>query len=471
LSRGLFEDPPEGRAAPRRRSEGRPRLREPRRDEIALRAVDLDSVIGADHPARLFWAYVSRLDLRVLDDRIKSREGRAGHPAAAPRLLMALWLYATSEGVGSARALDELCRSHDAYRWLCGGVSVNYHTLADFRVAQGALLDELLTQNVAALAAAGLIDLSILAHDGMRVRAAAGAASFRRKKTIVEHLDEARQLVETLKREATEAPDASRNRVRAAKERAARECENRLAAALAKHDEIAARQPPEPKPKTDETPNNKTPSDSEPPDSDAPDLEATDAAPKKKLKEPRVSTTDPQARVIKMPDGGFRPAYNMQITSAAGTLIVIGVDVASNSSDRGLLKPAIEQIHARYGALPKECLADGGFTKNQDIEWAAAQGVAVFCPPIKNKHATDPYAPRSDDGPGLAAWRKRMAADAGQQHYKRRSITECIHAHMRDSGLYRLTVRGLDKVKTILQWQALAHNILHGHRLALAKTQ
>jgi hypothetical protein len=313
----------------------------------------------------------------------------------------------------------------------------------------------------------------------MRVRAAAGAASFRRKKTVVEHLDEARRLVETLKHEVSETPDASRNRVRAARERAAREREARLVAALAKHDEIAAHAPA-PKTKAEKTASDReTPHDREPPDSSDPgaaaaksDAPKSDApAPKTKPKEPRVSTTDPQARVIKMPDGGFRPAYNMQITSAAGTLIVVGVDVVSNSSDRGLPQPTLEQITARYGALPRDCLADGGFTKNEDIEWAAAHDVAVFCPPIKNKHATDPYAPRRDDGPGLAAWRKRMASAAGQARYKLRSITECIHAHMRDSGFYRLTVRVLDKAKTVLCWQALAHNILQGHRLALVKAQ
>src|SRR6266545_1754852 len=143
---------------------GRPRMREPVRDQIELRAMDIDSLIGSDHPARVIWGYVERLDLRALEDAIKAREGTPGGPAIAPRLLLALWLYATSDGVGSARALSRLIEQHDAYRWLAGGVSVNHHTLSDFRVGHGALLDRLLTENVAVLAGCGLIDLDKLSQ-------------------------------------------------------------------------------------------------------------------------------------------------------------------------------------------------------------------------------------------------------------------------------------------------------------------
>src|SRR4051794_3635021 len=128
-----------------------PRLREPQRDQVELRAVDIESLIGEDHPVRAIWAYVMTIDVSALEDRIKARGDTPGHPAISPRLLLALWLYATSEGVGSARALERLCNSHDAYRWLCGGVPVNYHTLADFRVGCADVLDRLLTEHLAAL--------------------------------------------------------------------------------------------------------------------------------------------------------------------------------------------------------------------------------------------------------------------------------------------------------------------------------
>lgn len=435
----LFDDLP-AQAAPKR-PVGRARLREPVRDQIALRAVDLDSLIGADHPARLIWSYVERLDLSSLEERIKAREGTPGHPPISPRLMLALWLYATSEGVGSARALARLCESHDAWRWLCGGVSVNYHTLADFRVAQGDLLDRLLAEHVAALAAAGVIDLSTLAQDGIRVRASAGASSFRRRQTLERHRAEARALVARLKREVADDPEASNRRMRAAKLRTAREREARVEAALkalaAAEAERARR-------------------------------EKTNKKETKGQKEPRASTTDAEARVMKMADGGFRPAYNLQVASVAEQQIVAAVDAVASGSDRGLLRPMLEQVEARYGVLPKGHLADGGFTSAADIEWAHAAGTAVYCPPVKNKHATDPYAPRRKDGPGVAAWRERMQSEPGQAQYKRRAIAECIHARWRGWALLRLTVRGLAKARTVLLWHALANNILQGARLLRA---
>jgi transposase len=181
----LFENLPTQAVPEREGGAGAPRLREPVRDQIELRAIDLEALLSEDHPARVIWAYVEKLDLRVLEDHIKAREGHPGHPPASPRLLLALWLYATCDGVGSARALAKLCDSHDAYRWLCGGVSVNYHTLSDFRTDHPQLLDELLAENVAALAQAGVVELDTLAQDGLRVRASAGASSFGRRKSCM----------------------------------------------------------------------------------------------------------------------------------------------------------------------------------------------------------------------------------------------------------------------------------------------
>ena len=208
----LFGDLPESEPAERTWA-GAPRLREPKRDQIELRAVDIESLIGEDHPVRVIWAYVEGLDLHELEDRIKARGERPGHPATSPRLLLALWLYATSEGIGSARALERLCNSHDVYRWLCGGVSVNYHTLSDFRVGCADLLDRLLIEHVAALAEAGLVDLDTLAQDGVRVRASAGAASFRRAATLDGHLAAAQAVVNELKREVEARSDASNQRI------------------------------------------------------------------------------------------------------------------------------------------------------------------------------------------------------------------------------------------------------------------
>jgi transposase len=421
------------------RALGRPRLREPVRDQIELRAVDIDSLIGQDHPARVIWAYVEQLDLRVLEDAIKAREGTPGHPTIAPRLLLALWLYATSEGVGSARALARLCESHDAYRWLVGGVSVNYHTLSDFRVGQGAVLDRLLVENVAALSQAGVIDLSVLAQDGIRVRASAGASSFRRRGTLEQHLTRAQEAVEHLKREVDDDPDASNRRVTAARERAARERAERLAAAKHALSEVEAVRRKREKKNRNQT---------------------------EKQKEPRASTTDPQARVMKMADGGFRPAYNVQVVSAAGEQIVVALDPVAVGSDRGLMRPMLQRMQDRTGQLPDRYLADGGFAAAKDIEWAHDKEIAVYSPPTKSKHGRDPFAPRDDDGPGVRVWRQRMASEEGKAFYKVRAICECIHGRWRNWNL-RLTVRGLPKVRTAMLWYALANNILQGNRLRI----
>src|ERR671935_2377794 len=298
---------PRSEAVPR----GAPRLREPVRDQVELRAVDIDSLIGQDHPARVIWAYVEGLDLSELEDRVKARENRPGYPAPSPRLLLALWLYATSDGVGSARALDRLCDSHDVYRWLCGGVSLNYHTLSDFRVGCADLLDRLMIEHLAALNEAGLVDLEILAQDGVRIRANAGTGSFRREATLDRQMAQAAAVVEELKREVDADPEASNRRIRAARERAARERSERVRAAQAALAEIKRKR----KQLDVKGGNGKTP------------------------KEPRASITDPQARVMKMADAGFRPAYNAQFMTTTQGHVIVGVTVTNAGTDQGQLGP------------------------------------------------------------------------------------------------------------------------------------
>ena len=438
----LFDGLPEQSVAKAEPGSGKPRMREPERRQVELRPVDLDSLLAADHPARVIWRYVERLDLKVLEDAIGAREHTPGQAPASPRLLLALWLYATSQGVGSARALERLCSSHDAYRWLCGGVSVNYHGLADFRSGHGELLDRLLTHNIAALMEDKLIEFAEVVQDGVRVRAGAGASSFRRKQSLHKYLKKARRLVEYLKREIDEDPDASNRRIKAAQERAAREREERVAAALDKLAEIEA------------------------------ERERRGKTNKKQVagqKEPRASTTDPEARVMKMADGGFRPAYNCQIGTVAEGQIVVDVAIDTTGSDRGLMRPMLERLEEHHESLPRRHLVDGGFHKNDDTEWAAGKGVLVYGPTTRNKHKSDPYAPRPKDGPGVAAWRRRMRSPHGKGVYKRRAMGECINARFRQWGLRQFTVRGVHKVRTVLLWFALANNIIAGHRLKAAK--
>lgn len=438
----LFEELPE-QAKPQADMgpAGKPRLREPKRDQLEWRMVDDDSLIANDHLVRMIWAFVQPLDLSEFDDRIKARGSKPGAPTILPRLMLALWIYATCQGIGSARLLARLCKSDIAYRWLCGGVSVNYHTLSTFRNACADLLDRLLIEHLAALAEAGLIDLDTLAQDGVKIRASAGTSSFRRAETLEQKLATAQAVVEELKREAEADPEASNRRVRAAKERAARERVERVQKAQAALAEIEQKR----KELQDKGGNGKKP------------------------KEPRASTTDADARIMKMANGGFRPAYNVQVASVAGEQIVVAVDVTDSGSDGGLMRPMLEQVQTQTGGLPKRHVVDGGFTNFDDIEWAHGLGTEVFCPPKKPKKGADPYKVRPSDGPGTAAWRGRMGSEEGKAQYAIRVICELIHARWRNWNLRQVTVRGLEKVRSVVLLHAFTNNVLQGYRLVLER--
>src|SRR5215472_15186837 len=309
-----------------------PRLRQPDRQQI-LPAMPLEDLLDTDHQARVVWDFCLGLDLQPLYDAIRSRAGGPGRAAIDPRLCVAVWLYATLEGVGSARALAWLCAHHHAFRWLCGGVSVNHHTLSDFRVDHVDLLDRLLTHSVAVLREQGLVDLNRVAHDGMRVRASAGAASFHRRPTLEECLREAEDQVARLKEELEDDPAAPSRRHAAARDRAARDRAERLRRALDRLPELEARKKPGEKDKA------------------------------------RASSTDPEATVMKMADGGYRPAYNVQYAVATAGQVIVGVDVSTSGSDVGQMPPMVDQVEGRFGQRPREWLADGGFvTAHQDLE-------------------------------------------------------------------------------------------------------
>jgi hypothetical protein len=317
---------------------------------------------------------------------------------------------------------------------------MNYHTLSDFRVAHGAVLDRLLAGGVAALVEQGLVALDVLAQDGLKVRAAAGAGSFRRRERLGKLAVAAKARVGRLRAELEEDPGAGDRRQRAAQQRAAREQEDRVSAALKRMKELEAERVRR---------------------------EKTNKAEVSQQKEPRASTTDAEARVMKMADGGFRPAYNLQIVSAPRSQVIVSVDIDTSGSDRGLARPALEQLGAG-GTTPSDYLVDGGFTKNEDIEWAHHSGIKLWCPPAQSKHGTDPYAPRPDDKPGVADWRRRMASESGKALYKERSKAECPNAWARRMGLTRLLVRGKDKARAVLLWFALAHNMLRAFALRRA---
>lgn len=435
-----------------------PRVMWPQRNQVELRPVDLESLLTQDHPARTVWAFVQALELAPLYARIRSVAGRGGAPAIDPAILVALWLWATIDGVGSARELDRLCERDDAYRWICGGVGVNYHSLADFRTEHEAWLDAQLTRSIAALLDRRLVTLNVVAQDGLRVRAHAKASSFRRRDKLAELHALAKAQVLSLKRELTEDAGASARRKQAALERAAREREQRLAAALATMDKLK----PLPEPKPPKPSKRRGRSGDGPPDAGG---TAPKAAP-----EPRVSTTDPDSRVMKMADGGFRPAFNAQLAVDADTQLIAAVALTNSGSDMGQMSPLHQDVQQRYGTTPDHWLADGGFTKLQAIDELTERGTQPVLPPPRSRNPTiDPLAPKSTDSPAQAQWRAFMASDFAKELYIQRGATvECANAQLRRRGLTRLNVRGLLKARAVLLWHALAHNLMRMRNLNIA---
>jgi len=405
-----------------------PRVQRPNRAQLEFRPVDLESLLPADHRARIVWEFVEGLDLSALYAEIRAVEGSAGRPAIDPAILMALWLYATLDAVGSARAIERLCEQHDAYRWIAGGVSVNYHTLADFRVAHVEVLDRLLTSSVATLMAEGLVELTRVAQDGIRVRASAGAASFRRRERLERCVAEATAQVEALKQEVHDDPGATARRQEAARQRAARERQERVAKALAQLPEIEAKKRGDAKGHA------------------------------------RASTTDADARVMKMADGGFRPAFNGEFATDTATQVIAGVTATNAGSDLGELAPMVEQLDGRYGQVPAEMLVDGGFASHEAIAQVSAPeiGCTVYAPVPKPKDpARERYHACPGDSAAVGAWRARMGTAEAQTIYKERAATaECVNALARNRGLRQFPVRGLSKVKAVLLWFALAHNLM-----------
>ena len=409
-----------------------PRILRPNRDQLELRPTDLESLIPPDHRVRSVWDFVSGLDLSPWYETIRAVDGEPGRPAIDPAILLSLWIYATVESVGSARAVARLCEQHDAYRWICGGVAVSHRTLSGFRVMHEEKLDRLLTQSVVTLVEAGLVRLDRIAQDGMRVRASAGAASFRRRTRLRELEREVRGRLARLRRELEDDPAATSRRVAAAREKAVRDRLSRVRRALA---ELKKRE--------------------------------AEKSNEKEKKAVRASTTDPEARVMKMADGGFRPAYNVQLAADVGSQVVVGVEVTDAGSDQRQMGPMREQVEQRYGQQPREWLVDGGYGALQEIEAAEKAGSRVYAPPVTPRNSErDPYKPLANDSEEIGRWRRRMGRESAKQKYKDRGSTiECVNAHTRNRGLWQFGVRGRLRARCVVLIQALTQNMLCGVRL------
>ena len=414
------------------------RVLRPIRNQVQMMLRDLDSLVADDHPARAVWEILQRLDLADFYARIKATTDRPGHPAIDPAILLAVWVYATSDGIASARRINELCAEHDAYRWLCGGVAVNYHTIADFRTAFPKELDRLLTQILGTLLASERVTLREVAQDGIRIRASAGTGSFHRQQHLDQCLTDARAQVERLAQEREHPDPHTSARQQQARARAARERTQRLEEALTLMPTVQAA-------KTRQ--------------------QRTLAKPKReKISEPRISATDPDARVMKMPDGGFRPAFNVELATDVDSGMIVGVSVVNQGSDANQATPMEAQIVERIGIHPTSMLVDGGFAQREDITILSHRGVDVYAPtrpPRTTTSGRTKEMARPDDSPEVVAWRAKMETDLAKAIYRRRAAAaEWTNAQVRQHGLTHFSVRGLKNVFTVALLIAVTHNLL-----------
>jgi transposase len=408
-----------------------PRLRRPDRQQFLVQPRTLDELVAEDHPVRAVWALVLRWDLTLFLQGIRARGERPGRAATDPQLLIALWLYATIEGIGCGRQLARHCIESDPYKWLCGGVSLNYHTLNDFRVDHEEALDDLLTQMIAVLTQAQIVSVQRIAQDGTRVRASAGANSFGEREALEKHLEAARAHLEAVKQAAADPTVSARQK--AARQRGARERHERLERALVELEKVA-----QAKAQQHDKPTKGHPA--------------------------RASSTDPEARMMRMPDGGTRPAYNVELATDCSSRAIVGVESTNAGSDAGQDAPMRDQVEERAEEAIEEQLLDGSFVSLEGIERAAAEEVTIYAPvPTPRSAGVDRHVPKPTDSAAVAEWRQRMGTPAAKQLYKQRSSTiETVNGELKtERGLGRVLVRGLRKVQCVALWSALAYNAVH----------
>jgi transposase len=472
----------------------KPRYEAIDREQLCWRVVDVERLIGEEHPARAIWEFVGKLDLRGYSEEIRAVEGQAGRPAWDPRLLISLWVYGYSEGVGSGRAIEQMCEWEPAYQWLTGGRVVNAHTLTDFRAKHEKALKELFVQVLGLLSADGLIALERVMQDGTKIRAQAAPDSFRRKERVEQALKQAAEQVAGVEEMGEE--ETSR-RAAKARQRAQRERKERLEKALEEFEKLVEEG--------------------------------------KDKEQRRVSTSDPEARVMKQPDGGYAPSYNVQIDTDAKSGVVVAVGVVQAGNDFEQLESGIERVEQNLGKTPKEVVTDGGFVsrdnivamKGREIEYIApcvdeagkgqssydGRGVSpeyhssrfVYdaasdsyrCPqgkilryegkeerhmqvsyryraqrsdcqgcPVKNQccpgnRVTGRSVHRGEELAEVAEFRRKMATEQARKIYSQRAqVAETPNLWIKAKfGLRQFSVRGLRKVGMEAMWACLTYNI------------
>lgn len=413
---------------------GRVRTREPVREQARMVFEVPEDALPSEHPARVLWNVVQKLDLSAFTVEAKAVEGRQGRNILSRQMLLTLWLYAVSQGIGSAREIERRIGSDAAFGWIVGNQKVGRSTLSQFRVGHGVALDSLLTDVLGALLHRGLVSLALVAQDGTRVRANASSPSFRREASLQECREQAQLHVHAVLAQADD-PEISQA-VQRAREAAARDYQRRVDQAIEAVHSLAEQR-----------------------------AKCRNGKPQRPT---RASTTDPDARIMKMPDGGFRPGYNVQLATAGSPLggprTIVGVRVCNAGTDARSVEPMLDEIQRRTGQQPAVLLADGDHADHESIRAAAARQVSLLMP-LPNK-SLGPHAER--DAP-IEAWRARMdTAEARDLYRARASLSELTNAQLKSRlGLGHLLVRGLGKVTSVVLLAVLAHTLL-GHAAALA---
>lgn len=405
------------------------KIAEPVRGQIEVKWSAVDGDLPAEHLARTLDAVVGSLDLAPFLACAKSTEGVAGRPILSPRMMLVLWLYAIIDGVGSAMAIERLTTAHIAYRWIVGDLRPSHDVISRFRVHQGEAFSAVLSEVLARLLEAGLLDLDVVGQDGTRLRASAGAPSFRSAPALHDCREHARlhlQAVLSQQNDPELSPTAKATRLAKARDYVAR-----VEGAI----------------------------------------QALATLPEDKKGEPRASTTDPDARVMKMGDGGFRPAYNVQFAVAGseqgGPRTIVGVQLTNLGSDMGSLTPMADDVEKRTGERPKKVLADTGHFNLKDMAECKKKGTTPIVPPPR---------PRKKDGQSekdrltVDEWRDAKMSVGDRSLYKRRpSLSELANAALK--GTYRmdqLRVRGLPRVMSTILLYSLCFDI-HQNIKELAK--
>lgn len=410
----------------------KPRLQPIERMQHVLEDVCLDTQLPVEHRARRVWAFVERCDLTPLEKNIKARGSVAGAPSIPPRLLLALWLVAQLDGVGSARELDRLCGEHIAYRWLCGRIGVNHHTLSDFRARSGEFFDALLSDMIASLVKAGVVDGSTIHQDGTKIKASAGRGSFRRESTLERLRVEAAAHVAALKAQAVDPKENAR--VRSARERAAREGEKGVEAALLAMESIKVVK--------------------------AREIKKKGAG---KVHEGRASTTDADARLMTGAQNQKIAGYNVQFGTDARSRAIVGVQVVQAGCDNGLSESMRGEVERRTRVRVKTHVTDAGYLRKETVEREESAGVERVMPLPKNRRGEPVTEHQDADGPGVRAWRERMQTPAAAELIKQRGgVAETPNGELKSQrAMDRMLVRGLNKVTSVVLLSVIGYNLMH----------